>query len=126
MGSVNGAQGSYQIFPDDPRKVRIPDVSFIRAGQEAAVPDGHSRVVPDLVVEVVSPNDSAEEVDAKIQDFLSAGVSLIWVVTPNTRTIRVIRGDGSGEFLRGNATLDGETVLPGFRLALADLFKVID
>jgi Uma2 family endonuclease len=126
FGSVNGAQGSYQIFPDDPRKVRIPDVSFIRAGRETAVPDGHSRVVPDLVVEVISPNDGASEMMGRIRDFLDAGVPLIWVVDPDTRTVQVLRGDGTGVILKGGDSLDGEGVLPGFRLALADLFKVVD
>jgi Uma2 family endonuclease len=126
LGSVNGAQGSYQIFPDDPRKVRIPDVSFIRAGKEVAVPDGHSPVVPDLIIEVVSPNDRIGEMERKIRDFLNAGVPLIWVVDPDSRTVRVVRGDGTGAFLMGDAALDGEAVLPGFRLPLAELFKVID
>jgi Uma2 family endonuclease len=126
LGAINGAQGSYRIFPDDPNKVRIPDVSFIRKGREpGGVAEGHGRIVPDLVVEVTSPNDLAEELEAKVQDFAAAGVPLIWVVSPNTRSIRVVRGDGTGALLRADDVLDGEAVLPGFRLALPELFKVL-
>lgn len=124
LGSVRGAHGSYQIFPDDPGKVRAPDVSFIRRGREPAGPaKGHSRVVPDLVAEVISPNDLAEDLESKTEDYLRAGIPRIWVVNPVTQTVRVIRGDGSGTYLRVGDTLEGEDILPGFRLALADLFQ---
>jgi Uma2 family endonuclease len=127
VGAVNGAGGSYQIFPDDPNKVRIPDVSFIRKEREpAGAAEGHGRVVPELIAEVISPNDLAEELDVKVLDFFRAGVPLIWVVNPGSRSVRVMRGDGSGGFLTGADVLDGEAVLPGFRLPLPDLFKVLD
>ena len=60
LGLVNGAQGSYQAFPDDPDKVRIPYVSFTRRDRlpNDRPSKGHGRVAPDLVVEVTSPNDS--------------------------------------------------------------------
>ena len=63
-GLVNGPEGGYQIFPDEPTKVRFPDVSFTRldrvpGGKPAR---GHSRITPDLVVEVVSPSDRSVEV----------------------------------------------------------------
>ncbi len=126
LGLVNGSQGSYQIFPDDPKKVRIPDVSFTR--KDRLPPDGpaegHSRVTPDLVVEVVSPNDSATDLLEKIEDFLAAGVPLIWVANPETRTVQAIRRNGSAAWLRVGDTLDGEDVLPGFRCEVAKLFEV--
>jgi Uma2 family endonuclease len=125
LGSVNGAQGSYQIFPNEPGKVRVPDVSFIRKGREASVADGHGKVVPDLVVEVVSPNDLAGDLEEKVADFLRAGVPLVWVVDPGTRTVRVVRGDGSAAYLRGQDVLRGDDVLPGFELPLATLFQVL-
>jgi Uma2 family endonuclease len=72
LGLVNGAQGSYQIFPDDPDRVRIPDVSFTRrerlpAGRPS---EGHARIAPDLVVEVILPNDLEGLLNAKIGDYL--------------------------------------------------------
>jgi len=124
-GVVNGSEGSYQVFPDDPKKVRIPDVSFTRrdripGGKSAK---GHGRVAPDLVVEVISPNDKAAKVFRKVRDFLDAGIPLIWVVNPGTRDVLVIRADGTGTFLKVGDTLDGGDVLPGFSCPVAALFE---
>ncbi len=124
-GVVNGAHGSFQIFPGDPGKVRISDVSFTRKdrlpGGEPA--EGHGRVAPDLVVEVISPNDLASDLYQKIDDYQSAGIPLIWVVDPETRTVRPITltGDG-GPSLRMGDTLRGGEVLPGFECPVASLF----
>jgi len=127
LGYVNGAQGSYQIFPDDPKKVRIPDVSFTPRDRvpPGGPAEGHSRVVPALVVEVVSPNDDVIKLDEKIEDFFAAGVSLIWIINPHTHTILVLRRDRSGIRLRLDDVLDGEDVLSGFRLEVATLFEGI-
>jgi Uma2 family endonuclease len=124
LGLINGAQGSYQIFPNAPKKVRIPDISFTRRDRLPAegLAEGHSRITPDLVIEIVSPNDTATGLDEKIEDFLSAGVPLIWVLYPKTRAIQLFRRDGTGNRLRPGATLDGEDVLPGFRCDVAQLF----
>lgn len=124
LGVVNGAQGSYQIFPDKPNKVRIPDVSFTRRDRLPDGPaEGHGRVAPDLAVEVTSPNDAVDYIETKINDFLAAGVVLIWVVYPEIRTVQVYRKDGTGKRLRVGDTLDGEDVLPGFRCEVAALFE---
>ncbi len=125
LGFVCGAQGSYQIFPDDSRKVRIPDVSFLKKERmpPGPLPDGHCRVVPDLVVEVVSPNDQVSELNAKIEDFLNAGVPLIWVADPETWTIHVYRSGGTVTRLRAGDILDGEDVLPGFRCEVTRIFE---
>jgi Uma2 family endonuclease len=127
LGLINGAQGSYQIFPDAPQKVRIPDGSFTRRDRLPAEgpAKGHARVAPDLVVQVVSPNDTATELDEKIEDFFAAGVPLIWVLNPETRTIQVYRRDGTSTRLRPGETLEGEDILPGFRCDVARLFKGI-
>lgn len=124
-GLVLGAQGSYQIFPDDPRKVRIPDASFVRKDRLPAtgVPGGHFKVVPGLVVEVDSPSDTAADRDEKVEDFLRAGVPLIWVVNPDTRTVQVHRPGGTDSRLRPGDSLVGEDVLPGFRCEVARLFE---
>jgi Uma2 family endonuclease len=126
LGVMNGAQGSFQIFPDDPRKVRIPDVSFTRRDRlpEGQVAEGHGKVAPDLVVEVVSPNDLHMEVMAKVRDFLNAGVPMIWVANPETSDVQVYRSDGTVALLQGGDVLDGGDVLPEFRCPVADLFTI--
>jgi len=124
LGWVNqGGDGSYQPFPGK-RLVRKPDVSFVRFGRfpEERPPTGHAVLAPDLAAEVVSPNDLYEEVDRKIEEYVRAGVRLIWVISPENHTVRVYRPDGSSLSLREDDELDGEDVLPGFRCPVRDLF----
>jgi Uma2 family endonuclease len=124
LGWVFPEGTSFQCFPDDPDKVRRADVSFIRFGRlpREQPPEGHIRIAPDLAVEVVSPNDLAYDVDSKAEDYLQAGVRLVWVINPVTRTVRVHRPDGPGSTLRADDELNGGDVLPGFRCSICDLF----
>jgi Uma2 family endonuclease len=121
---VIGARGSYQVFTDDPNKIRIPDVSFTRRDRvpKSGPAEGHGWIAPDLVVEFNSPNDSGDYVESKIKDFLAAGVPLIWVAYPQTKTVLVHRNDGTANRLQVGDVLDGEDVLPGFRCEVAALF----
>jgi Uma2 family endonuclease len=127
LGWVLPEGTSYQCFPDDPDKVRRADVSFIRLGRLPGeeLPGGHIRIHPDLVVEVVSPNDLAYEIDAKVEEFLEAGVSQVWVVNPQTRTVRVHRAGLPGANLRGDGELTGDDVVPGFRCRITELFQMM-
>ena len=124
LGLANGSQGGYQIFPGEPNRVRIPDASFTR--KDRLLPDGpfdgHSRVAPDLVVEVVSPNDNAVDLMVKINDYQSAGVPLIWVLVPQTRTVYTYTLEGSGPVHRPGDVLRGGDVLPGFECPVNNLF----
>jgi Uma2 family endonuclease len=121
---IPGGDGGYQGFPGSPRTVRKPDVSFVRHGrfEDDQLPDGYARIAPDLIAEVISPNDKYEEVDEKIEEYLRAGVRLVWVISPRNHTIRVYRVNGSSHSLRENDELDGEDVVPGFRCPVRDLF----
>jgi Uma2 family endonuclease len=127
LGRLFGADGSYQCFPD-PDKVRKPDVSFIRAARLPAdqVIKGHCPIFPDLAVEVVSPGDLAYEVEEKVAEYLAAGVPLVWVVNPPTRTVRIRRPrsapQGSASELTDADAITGEDVLPGFSCAVSDFF----
>jgi Uma2 family endonuclease len=122
---VAGSEASYQCFPNNPNRVRRPAVSFIRIGRLTAgeEPEGHCRIAPDLAVEVVSPNDLYSEVEEKVVEYLGAGVRLVWVINPPTRTVRVHRADGTGADLGALDELDGEDVLPGFHCKIEDLFR---
>jgi Uma2 family endonuclease len=124
LGWVAGADCGYQCFPNDPNKVRKPDVSFIalpRLSQDA-VPTGFVRIAPDLAVEVISPNDLNVETDQKVEDYLGAGVKLVWVINPQSRTVLVYRADGSIVGLRDSDEISGEDVLPAFRCQVNELF----
>jgi Uma2 family endonuclease len=127
QGWVFPADASYQCFPFDPTLVRKPDVSFIRRGRLPGdkLPACHCRIAPDLAVEVVSPNDLAEEVETKIQEYLNAGVRLVWVVYPESRIVHIFRQDGTLAAVRADGELDGEDVIPGFRCPVSSIFPAV-
>jgi Uma2 family endonuclease len=122
--ALMGGDAGYQGFPGSPKTVRKPDVSFVRYGRFPGeeLPTGYAKLIPDLAAEVISPNDLYEEVDQKIEEYLRAGVRLVWVISPRNHTVRVYRLNGSSHSLRENDELDGEDVLPGFRCRVRDLF----
>ncbi|MDR3636491.1 MAG: Uma2 family endonuclease [Isosphaeraceae bacterium] len=124
LGYVWPADNLYRCFPSDPAQIRKPDVSFIRRERmNWDQPDeGFVGIAPDLVAEVVSPNDLAYEIDEKVEDYLEAGVRLVWVVHPLLRMIRVHRADGSITVLSERENLTGEDVILGFVCPVAALF----
>lgn len=124
-GCVYAADAGYQCFANHPNKVRKADVSFISFERQPAaeIPDGYSRIPPDLAVEVVSPNDLVDEVDEKILEYLEAGVRLVWIVRPRSRLVEIHRTDGTSSLLRDTAEIAGEPVLPGFRCPVALFFQ---
>lgn len=79
-------------------------------------------MAPDLAVEVLSPGDLAHEIVAKVEEYLAAGVQLVWIVDPEARVVDIYRPDNSNRRLRENDSLDGDTVLPGFRCRVMDMF----
>ena len=113
-----------RCFPDAPNKIRRADVSFVRVERFSPenMHEGFLTLYPDLAVEVVSPNDTAYEVAEKVEDFLAAGVLLLWVIYPESRLIEVHRKDGTVSKLRATDELSGEDVLPGFRCRVDTLF----
>jgi Uma2 family endonuclease len=126
QGRVYLAETGYRCFPTKPRQVRKPDVSFIRAERlSPELSDRDITIPPDLVVEVISPNETALDLDDKIRDYQSVGVPLIWVVNPNARTVRIIRPTGSPPLLTDADTLTGEDVLPGFSCRVADFLPPV-
>jgi Uma2 family endonuclease len=119
-----GGDGGYQCFPDRPRLVRKPDVAFVRLGRfpNDQLPMGYATLAPDLAVEVVSPNDLYEELEKKVVEYFRAGVRLVWVVSPESRTVLVQRPDGPSRRLFETDELLGEEVLPGFRCLVSEFF----
>jgi Uma2 family endonuclease len=113
-----------QCFPDDPQRIRKPDVCFVRAGRFAGddVPEGWITLPPDLTVEVVSPNDVWSEVSEKVTDYLDAGIPLVWVVDPTRDEVHVHRLHGKPEILTADDELRDETVLPGFSCQVSEFF----
>jgi Uma2 family endonuclease len=124
LGWVFNSKTSYRCFPHDPSLVRIPDTSFVPKGRLPGerVPKGFITVTPDLAVEVVSPHDEAEELENKIHDYFKAGVRLVWVLYPETKTALVRRIDHTAAAIPAEGSLSGEAVVPGFTCALAEVF----
>jgi Uma2 family endonuclease len=124
---VFGADCGYQCFPGHPRKVRKPDGSVVLRERLAAeqLEAGFLTLPPDLAIESVSPNDLAYEVEQKVEEYLGAGVRLVWVIYPTTRKIHIHRRDGSTAVVRSGDELTGEDVLPGFTCRVGDLFAAV-
>lgn len=85
---------------------------------------GFQPIIPRLVVEVISASNRPAEIRRKVAIYLAAGVQLVWFVDKRQRSVTVRRADGTNATLRQEAgeELEGEDVLPGFRLLLDDLF----
>jgi len=124
LGWTWGADLGYVCFPSAPGKVRRPDVSFVRKERlpEGLTSEGYLYIPPDLAVEVISPNDLAYQVDHKVDEYLNAGVPLVWVINPEARKVFIHRRDQSVSALREADELSGEDVLPGFRCRVSTIF----
>lgn len=122
LGVVTGAGTGYQI-EYDPDTVRAPDVGFVCARRVPPEPTtGFFPGPPDLAVEVLSPDDRASEVLAKVQQWLGAGCRAVWVVDPRTRTVSVYLTGNELAVLSGSDELTGGEVVPDFSLPVAEIF----
>ncbi len=114
---------SFRCFPTDPQGYRRPDLAYIVPARVPAIrPQGQIPFRPDLAVEVVSPTDNVDELELKLADYEAAGIPLVWVVIPAVRRVRSHAIDGTTLRLQDGDTLRGDPVLPGFAVAVADLF----
>ncbi len=125
LGAVFPAETGFRISPEGgPDTVLAPDLAYVRAGRaQAARTEGYPHLAPDLVAEVVSRSQGRSEMGAKAQRWLSAGVQLVWIVAPEARTVEVWRDGGLARIVTDEEELAGEEVLPGFVVAVADLFR---
>ncbi|PJF31674.1 MAG: Uma2 family endonuclease [Candidatus Thermofonsia Clade 1 bacterium] len=110
---------------NDPYTVRGADVAFIRAERvpPEGIPSGFLSLVPDLVVEIVSPNDRDAEIAQKVAEWLNFGVETVWVVYPNERSVHVHMRSGESRVLSGDAMLEGQGALAGFSVPVRALFE---
>jgi Uma2 family endonuclease len=110
------------ILSRDPDTVVGPDIAFIRTDRLPPERRGWLDLAPDLAVEVISPNDSFSEVMNKVERFLAAGARLVWLVDPLRRRVLIHARDRAPIELTERDTLDGEDVVPGFQMRVAELF----
>lgn len=121
LGVIVTGEAGFQLGPDE---LRGADVAFIRSGRLAAItePGKYIPFPPDLVVEIVSPGDTASKVQTKVDLYLAAGTQLVWIIYPDLRRVIVFEAGGQFKLLGQDATLDGSDLLPGLSIPVSDLF----
>ena len=112
------------LLEQEPDTVREPDVAFISAQRLPPDEDepGFFEGPPDLAVEIASPSDSPQQIFDKARMWISFGVSLVWTVDPEARTIDVHQPHVPLIRLSADDTLDGGQILPGFSCTVGALF----
>ncbi len=125
LGLVGGADNPYRMLAEN---VRYPDVSFVPWSE---LPDEELptaaiwNIIPALAVEVLSPSNTAAEIDRKIAELFELGTRLVWVVDPATESAAVYTRGKKPKRVGPGDVLEGGKVLPGFRLPLSDLFAAV-
>lgn len=124
IGVVYAAETGF-LLATNPDTVRAADVAFVRRERVAAVGDteGYWPGAPDLAIEVVSPNDLYADVEEKIIDWLDSGTRMVVIVNPRQRTVAVYRSRTAIMLLGEQDVLDGADVVPGWRIAVIDIFR---
>ncbi len=122
LGRVYTSETGF-VFSHHPDTVLAPDAAFIRSDRVPDRKSGFYEIAPDLVVEVLSPGDSARYVADKVMEYLDAGVRVIWIVDPPRRAVTVYRQDRSARILTSADELDGGDVLPGLSISVAAIFE---
>ena len=118
LGLVFAQDTGFKIG-SDPDTVRAPDVAFVARDRTGLIrARGYAEMAPDLLAEILSPDDRPADVLAKVADWLGAGTQLVWVIDPDRSEARIHRRDGSLSILREHDSLEGEDVLPGFSCPL--------
>jgi Uma2 family endonuclease len=106
----------------------VPDVSFIRAENLIADLDISKLYpgIPDLAIEVISPNENADEVQTKIRTYLDKGTEQVWVAYPTTKEVYQYCGDKNPEIriYQGGEKMDVESLFPGLELTLEMIFAL--
>jgi len=121
LGTVVAAETGF-VLSHDPDTVRAPDIAFVRAARGSGPERGYFPGAPDLAVEVLSPDDRPGYVREKVAEWLEAGTLAVWVVDPRARTVAVHEPERAPSVLGEADLLSGGDVLPGFGLAVRDVF----
>jgi Uma2 family endonuclease len=123
LGDVVGAETGF-LLRRDPDHVRPADCAFVAAGRLPAGPDpvGYAELAPDLVVEVISPGDTATDVQERISDWLQFGTSVVWAVYSSRWKVVVWRVPGQAVRKAGEDELDAKPAIPGFCCKVSERF----
>lgn len=126
LGKVYGAETGFYT-QRNPDTVRAPDAMFISNERVERIgnPIKFLDVSPDLAVEVLSPDDTWTEVETKVEEYVQAGVRLIWILDPDRRLVVIYRPSGERTQRSESDLLSGEDILPEFSISVAQIFEEI-
>ena len=121
LGEITAAETGFKLIN---QSTVGADIGFISKENlsKFGVPDSFFPTAPDLAVEVVSPSNSSEEISTKVEDYLSSGSRLVWIVYPKRKVVFVYRQSNTVSILHEADEIDGEDVIPNFRLPLEKIF----
>ena len=123
LGKVFAAETGFRLSRN-PDTVRAPDVAFVSSARmPGKLPKGYMDIAPDLVVEVVSPSDDADDMQLKIKEWLDAGAKMVCYVYPSSRQVVVYRSLRDVRVLTETDTLTGDDILPDFSLPVKEIFE---
>jgi len=113
----------FRLAPDI---VRAPDLCLVETARLQAMPIERGVLVgaPDLAVEVVSPSESAIDLNRKMEQYLQAGATAAWALYTDSRLIMVYRRKGETWRLTSSQTLHEPDLLPGLSLSVEEIFAV--
>lgn len=123
LGTVGGTDVGFWMKSGN---LRAPDVYFVsteRARSLEVDVDRFFPAAPDLAVEVLSPSDRAQDIEKKVIEYFDSGAQSVWIVDPQAKTVAVHHPEADPILLVGSDVLTDESVLPGFSLSLARLFR---
>ncbi len=124
LGVVAGEGGPYRLKLG---LIRLPDVSFVPWSH---LPDGEAEnvkvcpVIPTLAAEVLSESNTKAEIARKLREYFEAGVKLVWVIDPKTKSAKVYTSTTKVKEIGLDGVLDGGRVVPGFKVTLTDLLAM--
>ena len=121
LGETCAAETGFRL---NPSTVRGADIAFIQQDKidVFGIPINFFPIAPDLAVEVISPSNTYDEIQDKIEKYFNGGTKLIWIVDPKRRKIFVHRPNNTVSLLNETDILEGEDVIPNFRLPLEKVF----
>jgi Uma2 family endonuclease len=124
LGLITGAETGF-VLARNPDTVRAPDIGFVAMERVnvAGRPENFWEGAPDLAVEILSPSDTVDTFEGKVDDYLAAGTPLIWVVSPRRKTVTNYRANRKPQVLADGDILSGEDVVAGFEISVAEIFE---
>jgi Uma2 family endonuclease len=121
-GAVFGGDATLRMASSG--RIRLPDVSFVSTSRLPETAEPVPVLSPDLAVEVLSKGNTVAEMDQKLREYFESGTRLAWFIEPRTRSVAVYHAPGEPtRVLHESDSLDGENVVPGFTMPVADLFR---